>query len=249
MKTYRAAFVILLVVFPRVARSQPVAESAGERGWKVLEAALKAAGGREKLAAIQDMSFDLDSHVVAPQGEFDIQSKSWFMAPSTVRQQSTLPLGEFVMALDSRTGWRKGPQGTAALPATEIQRIQADLARANILLHPPADRSAVRWVTTDKVEGRLCDVIEIADVAGKPLRLAVDRANGAVLKRSYRGEAPDGRPTNVEEFVSDYRQVDGLRMSFKVRVLRDGKLARESVTRDLQINTGLKAEELMRQPQ
>lgn len=228
--------------------AQPAAQKPEDRGWTVLEAALKAAGGRDKLAAVRDLSFELRSQAISPQGKFDIESKSLFVLPDTVRQESKMPFGQMVMAVDRLGGWRTGPQGTQPIPTAEVQRIQADLARANVLFRPPANRAAVRWVAAETVEDRACDVIEIANVSGSPLRLSVDRETGDVLKRSYRAEAPGGGAANVEEILSDYRQVGGLRQSFHLRVMRNGKLARESVTRDLKVNTGLKVDDLLRQP-
>jgi hypothetical protein len=232
------------------ALAQTPPAGASERGWQVLEAALKAAGGRDKLEAVKDLSFQLQTRVIAPQGDFDIRSESRFVFPRTVRQESAMPFGEVSMAVNGDRGWMKGPKGLIELPPAELRRIEADLARGNFLFRPPKDPSQVRWAAEETVEGRLCDVIEIAGVGGVPLRLAVDRQSFDILKRSYRSEAPgSGTLGQVEEFLSDYREIEGLRLSFRVRVMRDGKLARDSVTRELRINSGLNAQELFRPPE
>ncbi|HYM10486.1 MAG TPA: hypothetical protein VEU62_07135 [Bryobacterales bacterium] len=237
------AWLLLLTALPLPWRpaAQAVPGQAG-KGWAALERALQAAGGRDKLAAVRDMSFDLQSRVVTPQGEFDIESKSQVILPGIVRQESRLPFGVVVMAFSSAGGWRKGLQGPEKLSAAELRIAQAELARANILFRPPSDPSAVSWAGEDSVDGRPCDAVEIANVGGGPLRLCVDRASGDVVKRSYRTDA------SVEEMASDFREVNGLRLSFRLRVIRDGKLARESVTQNLKINAGLKAEDLLRRP-
>jgi len=235
--------------FPLLLLLISVLALADDRGFAVLEAALKAAGGREKLAAVKDLSLDLQTLVIGPQGPLDVKSNSRLVFPSTVRQHSDTPLGRLVLAADSKAGWRQGPQGVTEIPAAEIGRLQSELARSNILFQPPADRAAVRWVGEETIAGRLCDLIELAEVGGAPLRLSVERLSGDVIKRSYRGEAPGGGPANVEEFIGDFRDVGGLRLAFKVRVLRDGKLARESVTQAMRINAGLDSRELLRRPE
>jgi hypothetical protein len=160
-----------------------------------------------------------------------------------------MPFGEVSLAADEKGGWMNGPKGLVDLPAEERRRIAADLARGNILFRPPRDRSRVRWVAEEAVEGKPCDVIEIADVGGGPLRLWVDRATKDILKRGYRAENPGGGGSaQVEELVSDYKEVNGLRLSFRLRVMRDGRLARDSVTRQLKINSGLDPQELARKP-
>ena len=220
------------------------AQSAEQRGWKVLEAALKSAGGREKLAAVRDMSFDLQSRLSTAAGEVSVSSKNQLIFPDTVRQDMSMPVGTLTIAFNSREGWQKGPQGVQKIPPDHLRRTLAHLARVNILFRPPAGPSGVRWVAAEPVEGHACDVIEITSL-GDPLRLWVDRGNGEVLKRAYRVENSLGGMANVEEFLSDYRDVDGLHLSFKVRELRDGKFARESATGTMRLNTSLKAGDVL----
>ena len=229
--------------------AQATPETPEARGWKVLERALKAAGGRDLLAAVKDLSRELQTHVILPQGDFDVPSKISVILPDTARQESTLPVGTTTAALSRSGGWMKRPGGVSKIPDAELGRMLADLDREYILFHPPADRSAVRWLRDETVDSRPCDLIELAKVSGTPLLLAVDRQTGQVVRKSYRAEAPGGAVSDVEEFHSDFRAVEGRTFAFKVRVMRDGKLARESVTRSLKINTGLQAQELLTQPQ
>jgi hypothetical protein len=155
-----------------------------------------------------------------------------------------MPFGTLTIAFNGKEGWQKGPQGTQKIPPDQLRRTLAHLARVNLLFRPPSDPSAVRWVAEEPVDSRTCDVIEITSL-GDPLRLWVDRAKGEVLKRAYRIENSSGAMSHVEEFLSDYRDVAGLHLSFKVRELRDGKFAREGVTGTLRLNTGLSADEVL----
>jgi hypothetical protein len=133
------------------------------------------------------------------------------------------------------------------IPAEQLRRTLAHLKNVNVLFRPPSDPKSVRWVADEAVEGRGCDVIELSLGEGEPARLYVDRTSGDLLKRSYRLENSSGGMAAVEEFLSDYREVGGLRLSFRVRELRDGKFARESTTSNLKINTGLQAEDLVKE--
>ena len=242
MKISFLVFLFLLPVFPQTA-----AESSGERGWTVLEAALQAAGGRQKLAAVKDMTFELQSHLVTPEGKFDVRSRNFLVLPDTVRQDMTLPFGEMTVAFNQSGGWRKGPKGVDPIPVEQLRLTLAHLARVNTLFKPPEDRATVRWLEAATVNGRTCDVIETTHLGGDPLRLFIDRENKNVIKRSYNIENPGGGHSQVEEMLSDFREVEGLRLSFKVQEIRNGKLARESTTHNLKINTGLKAQDLLRE--
>jgi len=239
-------FVMGRLWFAALAAVPLLAQSAGERGWQVLEAALKAAGGRERLAAVRDMSFDLQSRMATPMGEMNFTSKNRLVFPDTVRQDMTMPFGPMTIAFDSAEGWRKGPPGTEKIPPDQLRRTIAHLKNVNILFRPPQDAKTVRWLAVETLEGRACDVIEVSQAEAEPARLYVDRSNGEVVKRAYRVENSSGGMANVEEFLSDHRDVAGLRLSFKVREMRDGKFARESVTSNMQVNTGLKAADLLR---
>jgi hypothetical protein len=223
------------------------AQSPEERGWTVLEAALKAAGGREKLSAVRDMSFDLQSRMATPIGEVTFTSHSRLVFPDTVRQDLNMPSGSMTIAFNSTQGWRKGPPGVEKIPADQLRRTLAHLQKVNVLFRPPSDRKAVRWVTNEAVEGHGCDVIEVRLGDGEPARLYVERNSGELLKRSYRVENSSGGMALVEEFLTDYREVAGLRLSFQVRELRDGKFARESTTSNMKINSGLQAEDLVKE--
>ncbi len=249
MRDMHKRLAVALAIGAMIVMAQPVFESPQERGWAVLEETLKAAGGREKLAAIRDISFDVQSKLPVQTGVLDLASKIRVVLPDTVRQDMSTQAGESTIALDRWRGWRRAPGGQDEIPADQLQRTQAEMARTYWMFRPPADRSSLRWVGTETVEGRACDVIEIANVAGAPLRLFVDRQTRDVLKRTYRAIAPDGKPADVEEFLSDYRVVDGLRWPFKIRVTRNGNPARETITKNMKINTGLKAEDLMRVPE
>lgn len=223
-----------------------LAQTPAERGWGVLETALKAAGGRAKLSAVRDMSFDLQSRMATPMGEMKFSSHNRMVFPETVRQDLAMPFGPMTIAFNGSQGWRKGPPGVEKISADQLRRTLAHLKNVNLLFRPPDDPKLVRWLAADAVEGRACDVIEIRQPEAEPLRLYVDRSTHEVLKRAYRVENSSGGMADVEEFFSDYRDVDGLHLSFQVREMRDGKFARESATSNMKLNTGLKAEDLLR---
>ncbi len=179
-------------------------------------------------------------------GEMSFTSRNRIVFPDTVRQDLAMPLGPMTIAFNSSAGWRKGPPGVEKIPADQLRRTLAHLKNVNVLFRPPEDRQLVKWLAAEPAEGRACDVIEIRQSDAVPLRLYVDPANGEVLKRTYRVENSTGGMAGVEEFLSDYREVAGLRLSHKVREMRDGKFARESATSNLKLNTGLQPEELLK---
>ncbi len=83
-------------------------------------------------------------------------------------------------------------------------------------------------------------MIQINDVGGTPLRLYVATDSADVLKKVFVGDIPGGGMAQTEEVFG------GFRWYTEKIVLRNGNEAKRSVTSNLQVNTGLKAEELLR---
>jgi hypothetical protein len=86
-------------------------------------------------------------------------------------------------------------------------------------------------------------VLEISDKSGNSLRLSVDESTTLPLGTSYTG--PQGP---MQEDWSDLRDVDGMKVPFKI-ILRQGdrKIA-EITVQDVKVNTGATADQLSKRP-
>ena len=72
----------------------------------------------------------------------------------------------------------------------------------------------------------------------------VDTGSGDVLKLAYQGATMTGAPAEVEEIFSDYREVDGIRVPFKTKILQNGKDFAELTLSEAAYNSGLEQEVL-----
>ena len=68
------------------------------------------------------------------------------------------------------------------------------------------------------------------------------------MKDVYEMESTAGAPAEVEELYSDWRETGGLLLPRKVEILRGGQRAAAMVIDELELNTGLSAEELSKRP-
>jgi hypothetical protein len=66
------------------------------------------------------------------------------------------------------------------------------------------------------------------------------------VKQTYR--APGGPPSEVEEVYDEWMQVDGIRTPKSIRINRGGAPYGEIRILELKLNSGLKVEELSKQP-
>jgi len=90
--------------------------------------------------------------------------------------------------------------------------------------------------------------IEIADGAGQVAQLAIDPATGMPQSVRYELAMPSGPPTAMEDIWSDFREVAGVKMPYKIAKTYNGiKFADYTVT-DCKINSGLKVEDLRSRP-
>ena len=207
------------------------------RGRALLARALGAMGGADKLTAIQDSS--QLSHVVlhTPGGDLKIVQRSLFLAPSYIRQDQEMPDGRVIAFTDGTSGWQTTPEGVTPMPAEVLKQAQDELSRR--LLHlvlAGRDASLV-------VEAAGNNEVWIARPSGSSVRIGFDEATGLPAREYY---LPPGESAEVVQRLSDWREVDGIKMPFRITILQDGRSIADAVVDEYKFNTGLKPEDLSR---
>jgi hypothetical protein len=210
---------------------------AREQGWKLLQQARQAFRGGGEPAAIHDYSFYLTTQVHTPKGVSQLTSKTFFVYPTFIRQEINTPQGTVVIVFDGEHGWQQAAAGRRELPPPAEKQIRAELARNNVLIGPEPDRSLVRYLGREEVDGRAVEAVQIADVGGTLLRLSIDAETHDVLKHTFVGDTPQGL-AQVDEIFSDFRDVGGYRWYNHRKVVRNGETALESTRSGMQVNAG-----------
>jgi len=80
------------------------------------------------------------------------------------------------------------------------------------------------------------------------VRLWVEPVSGMVLKKAYRGLGPGGM-ADMEEVYSDYREVSGIQVPFRVVGHQNGVPFIETVIAEVRFNSGVDPAELAKKPQ
>jgi len=212
-----------------------------QRGWEIYQQARSAAGAGEPL---HDYSFEQVATIERDGNVFNVVSRVQTIAGKAQRLEVDSQGGVITMLVNGDQGWRGSAVGKQPLPPEAVALQKKEDARITSLLGPEAEPGSVRFRSEDQVDGRRVDVIELADVGGTPLRLFVDRESKNVLKRMYVGDAPNGMMAQVEEFLSDYREVGGYRWPHSKRVVRNGAQASKSTVKNVRLNQGLTIEQL-----
>jgi hypothetical protein len=78
--------------------------------------------------------------------------------------------------------------------------------------------------------------------------LAVDGNTGLPSAQVYRMPGVGGAPSEVKEVYSDWREVSGVRLPFKISIEQGGGRAVSVTVQEIRVNTGMSVEELSRKP-
>ena len=238
---------------PRGGATQPIdltiapmkAEPAGsdpasvESGKRMLQRAQQASGGAEKLAAIQDLAFSAVYNMAA--GGTDRETDQW-IAPSNLREDAVSSrIGTLSRYTDGTSGWMSNGRASAPLIGDVLQQTNGDLFRLQIPL-----------LLSDRAPGRLVkalddDTIEIT-LGGQVVRVVFDPATGLPAKLSYELSPEKNLPVLYQEDLSDYRDVNGIRLPFATTIYQGGVKFAEGVFSGYKVNQGLKLEVLQRRP-
>jgi len=213
-----------------------------ERGKKLLERVQQAAGGADKLAAIQDVTETVEVSMAAMPPNLKIHQLNLWIAPSQFRQESQLPFGKVIVYSDGKSGWISTPQGQGPLPEAEMKQVRDELFRKyfRLLL---SDRDPDRTVNSP-ADG----VREISDREGRSVKLFVDAQTGLPAKETYREAGPMGPPASMEEVFDAFEDAGGIQAPKSITVNRDGaRYATLSIT-EYKVNSGIKPEDISKKP-
>ena len=232
---------------PAVAAA-PATAARLERGRAVLAAAQAAAGGLERLRAITDVALTRSGKVTTPRGEMAVTSRDTLVFPGVLRSEQTLPFGTMVSYYDGAGGWVSTPRGVRDLPDRMKKLLQGQLARNTLNLLRAEGDFTVQFEKREKVGETEANVILISK-EGQSVRLFVDSSTGALLKKAYRAPSQTGGPADFEESYSEYREISGIRVPFRMQVTRNGSNFMEVSLTEVKFDTGVDPPDLAKKPQ
>jgi zinc protease len=214
-------------------------------GKRLLAQAQAAVGGAEKLAAIKDYTatatFDIDPAVPNLGGTRVIETDRW-IAPTHMREESVVATGRIAAYTDGKIGWIAAPNGWGPLVGAQQKQVLSDLFR-----------SWFRLLLSDRIEGRTVNAIdntsvEITDSTGQEAKVEFDPDTGLPRRATYDTAQQMGAPIYTEDVFDDFREVDGIKMPFKITINRGGRKFAETKVSEYKLNTGLKVTDLARRP-
>jgi zinc protease len=214
-------------------------------GKALLQKAQAAMGGAQRLLAITDYteiaSYEIDSGVPNIGGTKLTETDRW-IAPSGFRQDSVLSAGRVAVYTDGRLGWIATPQGWGGLAGTQMKQMQSELFR-----------TWFRLMLSDLVEGRTVNAVDgaslqISDPVGQNCKIEFDSKTGLPRRVTYDTAQAVGPPLYTEELLDDFREVEGIKLPFKITINQSGKKFADVTVTEYKLNSGLKIIDLARRP-
>ncbi len=212
--------------------------AAAERGRVMLKRAQQAMGGADKLAGVKDVTESAEMTMSPAAGGMKMKQQSRWAAPGFFRQDQALPFGTVTAYSDGKTGWLSFPTVRPMDPAV-LKQAQGEIFRVPVTLIL-SDRDASRTVSAAGPKS-----VEISTADGQSVRVEFDDATGLPIRQFYK-EAAMGE---VKETFSDWREVDGIKLPFKILMEQNEQKVGEVAISEIKLNTGIKPEELSKKPE
>ena len=250
--------VLLLVSVSTVAQQRrSVSERSYQGARRILDRAIKALGGIEKLRLVEDISIKYEMKAFElgqsanPEAPLDVRREEGIRVidlrgKRSYRELKTNYRGDTLnwrkQVLNDKSGFTIDlvanvayPIAANALPgnARGVQRwlphwlIQTALARAGTL----------RLLGNEDHKGRAQHVISFADVVGTQTALYFDARSDLLTGYEVLGDDPILGDVSSAVFFSDYRDVNGLKVPFKTTAKYGGQILWDQTCIEVKINT------------
>jgi hypothetical protein len=197
----------------------------------ILDRAIKALGGEEKLSKIKAATWKAKGKINF--GGMDSDSTSTATVQGLEHSRNEFS-GEFggmqingVLVLAGDKAWRKFGDMQQALDKDQVANTRRNLYLQIIpmTLVPLKDKSfKVEVAKEEKVDGKLAAGLKITGPDGKDFRLYFDKQSGLPIKQvaTVAGFMGGGEVTQ-ETTYSDYKEMGGIKKATRIRVHRDGE--------------------------
>ena len=222
---------------------EPVPEAGEEdvaKAREILAAAVDAHGGLENLMQVRTMVSSGQIVMDTPAGEMALDGQVTVLLPDKARYDLTMEAMGMKMSriLDGQSVWMTSPQGAQALPESFADEGRNELFRLNpqLLAYVSSDEARVQHLGEEDVNGKMADAVLVSDTPAGSITLFIDQESKYIVKKEFRALGQQGGPVQREEFLSDYRDISGVKIAFNVVSIDNGEKAAEVTLGEVTIN-------------
>ncbi len=222
---------------------EPVPEAGEEdvaKAREILAAAVDAHGGLENLMQVRTMVSSGQIVMNTPAGEMALDGQVTVLLPDKARYDLTMEAMGMKMSriLDGQSVWMTSPQGAQVLPESFADEGRNELFRLSpqLLAYVSSDEARVQHLGEEDVNGKMADAVLVSDTPAGSITLFIDQESKYIVKKEFQALGQQGGPVQREEFLSDYRDISGVKIAFNVVSIDNGEKAAEVTLGEVTIN-------------
>jgi outer membrane lipoprotein-sorting protein len=219
----------------------------------VIDKAIKATGGEERLAKIKAFTFTMKGKFYGMGDGIDYTGELAVQVPDKSRikidgEIDGKKVTFFVQVANGNKVWRKVGDNTEEITDKDkIAEIQEEryADRLNSLLPLVQDKDfKLDPLGEVKVDGKLAVGVRVSHQGHRDINLFFDKSSGLLVKteRTVKDEATDKEVTQ-ETIYSDYKEIDGVMHPLMLVISRDGKKYVDGTISDFEVKDKIEASE------
>jgi outer membrane lipoprotein-sorting protein len=215
-----------------------VSPGSGQKASDILEKFIEASGGRKLLASVKDTT--LTGTLDIPMAGMSASLTLFQKEPNMIRMDMEMMGMIITQAYDGEIAWGTNPQTGAVeeMPADQAESIIRQAYGNSILLDPKKYGITYTLKDSENIEGKDYFVLEQSFPDGFNLTMYIDSKTYLPYKTTTT-VSQMGVEAEAETFLSDWRKVEGMMVSFAITVYYDGEEAVSMNFTEVKFNTGL----------
>jgi hypothetical protein len=192
----------------------------------VIEKALKAQGGEEKLAKFKSHTWK-NKGTWYGMGDGVPYTANYAVAwPDKFRFE--VEGGFMTVVVDGDKGWMQAMGETREMSKEELAQQKEDMYAGHVTTLAPLLKDKeykLAFTGEAKVENKSAIGLKVSHADRPDVTLYFDKDSGLLVKSERKTKVPEegGKEVTQENLYGDYQDVEGAKVSMKITILRDGK--------------------------
>ncbi|MGA2076411.1 MAG: pitrilysin family protein [Terriglobia bacterium] len=218
---------------PGAAKAANASNSAGQA---LIAKVIESLGGAAKVRSVKALREKSTVLAKTPQGEMSIDIEEIAAFPDQLWQKMHMPMGEMTMVISPSVAFMKSPMGSQDLPGAQKEDGLKELKRHPIFVAQHVDDPKFIFAAggTEKIGDVEAQILDI-NADGAQVRWYVDPQSGHILRTSAQTTGMGGPGEQVVDY-SEWKDVEGLSLPFKLKIKQSGNDAGSQDIHELQIN-------------
>jgi outer membrane lipoprotein-sorting protein len=200
---------------------------AGESDAKaVLDKAITALGGAEKLAKVEAFSMKAKGTVVINGSESDTTTEVIYKGLDHLRREFGNDQFQGVIVLDGDKGWRKFGDNSSTIEGDAVANEKRNIYLSVIpITLVPLKNAGFKFedAGTEKVGDKPAVILKVTGPDGKDFTLFFDKESGVPVKVVAKVVGFQGQEFTLETMFSEYKDFGGIKKATKIQSKRDGE--------------------------